>query len=179
MLTDPLVGIELGRAGGQKEQLQPPSREAAQLPVRTDDLLDFGGLLSFPTAKQRYYTGSTFALIGDHKQAEAAALDAIEMYETGPLEQRSYGDEALARVDVATARLATGDVDGAAAALEHVLALPPEQRIRQLHDGLTRVRTVLVLPRYGRAQAALELAGQINNFSTQTAAGATALGSAR
>jgi hypothetical protein len=32
------------------------------------------------------------------------------MYESGPIEQRSYGDEALARLDVTTARLALGDL---------------------------------------------------------------------
>lgn len=148
-----------------------------QQPVRSDDLTDFGGLLTFPAAKQRYYAGSTLALIGEHSQAESAALEAIGMYESGPFEQRSYGDEALARVDVASARMAAGDVEGTAAALEPVLALPPEQRIRQLHDGLARVRSGLILPRYGKAHAAVELVGQITDFSSRSAAGDRALGS--
>jgi hypothetical protein len=45
------------------------------------------------------------------------------MYEAGPVEQRSYGDEALAHVDVTTARLAVGDVR-AHEALRPVLELP-------------------------------------------------------
>ncbi|QYN41100.1 hypothetical protein K1T35_48030 (plasmid) [Pseudonocardia sp. DSM 110487] len=44
--------------------------------------------------KLEYYAGTTLALIGDHPRAERAALKAISMYESGPREQRPYGDEA-------------------------------------------------------------------------------------
>ena len=58
-----------------------------------------------------YYAGSAYMLLGDAGSAQNNALLAIEMYETGPVEQRSYGDEALARVDITTVRLTLGDLD--------------------------------------------------------------------
>lgn len=137
------------------------ARERAEQP---DELSTFGGLLTFPLAKQLYYAGGALA-IANHPDAERLALEAIRMYETGPTEQRSYGDEALARVDVATARLGAGDLEGACAALVPVLALPPAQRIRQLCDGLTRVSGSLVLPRLRTAPASRELAASIDAFS--------------
>jgi hypothetical protein len=54
-----------------------------------------------------YYAGSTLTLIGDHDEAERSAMQAITIYERGPVQERSYGDEALARADVAIARIAS------------------------------------------------------------------------
>lgn len=168
----------IGNAQAAAEAVQ-RLRRVQQLPDRHDDLADFGGLLTFPTAKQHYYLGGTYALIGHHSYAAAAALEAIDMYETGPAEQRSYGDEALARVDVSTSLLSEGDVDGAAAVLELVLALPPEQRIQQLHDGLARVQRTLVLPRYQRARAAIDLAAHLAEFAAPRVAEAREVESGR
>jgi hypothetical protein len=123
--------------------------------------------LTFPVAKQLYYAGGAHSLLGNHEQAKRAALSAIELYESGPLEHRSYGDEALARVDVADARLAAADLDGAADALAPVLALPPAQRIRQLHDRLSRVGSSLRLPRYAQCHDARALAGELTTFSEE------------
>ncbi len=149
-------------------------RRARETPERGDDL-GFGGLLTFPVAKQQYYVGTTLALIGDHGPAERAALEAIGMYEAGSPEQRSYGDEALARVDVATARLAAGDLEGARAALQDVLTLPPDKRIQQLRDGLVRVRSVLALPRTARASEAVLLAADLDEFSAVSPSTASVL----
>lgn len=162
------VGDTCGAAAAVKR-----ARRARDVSECGDELSGFGGLLTFPVAKQLYYAGSTFALIMNHREAQRAAMEAIGMYETGPPEQRSYGDEALARVDVATARLAASDLEGACYVLAPVLALPPAQRIQQLCDGLTRVQSVLALPRYGRAQDGLELAGQIEGFSIRATSGAS------
>lgn len=129
-----------------------------------DDLAAFGGILTFPLAKQLYYAGGVLTLAG-HSDAERLALDAIDMYETGPVEQRSYGDEALARVDVATARLARGDLDGVRDALGLVLDMPAEQRIRQLCDGLERLRSGLLMPRLRDSPLCIELAATIDDFS--------------
>ncbi|WP_300007468.1 hypothetical protein [Pseudonocardia sp.] len=129
-----------------------------------DDLASFGGILTFPFAKQLYYVGGALTTAG-HPDAERLALEAIRLYESGPVEERSYGDEALARVDVATARLNAGDLDGAVAALAPVLELPPAQRIHQLCDGLVRVRSALALPPFHDARNGVELVSAIDNFS--------------
>lgn len=131
---------------------------------RCDDLDSFGGVLSFPLVKQTYYAGSTLALAGRHEDAERTALEAIRMYESGPCEDRSYGDEALARVDVGDARLALGDLDGTVAALHPVLQLPAEHRIEQISTGLARTRPTLALPQYARTNVAIELGNQLDAF---------------
>ena len=95
---------------------------------------------------------------------------AIGLYETGPVEQRSYGDEALARVEVTTARLALDDLHGAHEALRPVLELPPERRIEQLAVGLVRVRSTLALPRYARVQIAREIIQEVDQYQAAAAA---------
>jgi tetratricopeptide (TPR) repeat protein len=122
-----------------------------------DDVTALGGVLSFPLAKQQFYLGSTYGLLGDHDAAERHALAAIEAYEAGPSTDRSYGDEALARVDLANARLAVHDVGGAQDALAPVLSLPRDRRIRQLDAAIGRTRAILEQPPLARARAGQEL----------------------
>jgi hypothetical protein len=133
---------------------------------RPNALAEFGGILTFPEVKQLYYAGSTLALVGRHAEAENAALAAVHLYETGPAADRSYGDEALARVDVALARTAADDLDGARSALTAVLALPASHRIQQITHGLQRVQDRLTQPRYTSTVLARELLDDIAEFSS-------------
>lgn len=143
---------------------------ARDLATGQDTLEEFGGLLSFPVPKQHYYAGSIYALLGEAQPAQDNALLAIGMYESGPIEQRSYGDEALARLDVTTARLTLGDLEGAQEALRPVLLLPPERRIEQLTLGLARVRSALAVPRYARAQTARQITQEVDCYQAESAA---------
>lgn len=136
------------------EELQ-RAREQSAAP---DALTRFGGLLTFPHAKQEYYIGGTFALLGEHQRAEQHAATAIELYENGPREHRSYGDEALARLDIVKARLAAGEVEGASEQLHPILELPADRRIRQLGDAMHTVTRLLEEPRFARNSVARDLA---------------------
>ena len=158
------------RTGDRRLTLEALDRASRARDSQTqgDRLEDFGGLLTFPISKQHYYAGSAYALLGEPELAQQNALLAIGMYEVGPLEQRSYGDEALARLDVTTARLALGDLDGARDALRPVLDLPPERRIEQLAVGLSRVRTVLAVPQYARVQLAREITQHVDHYQAET-----------
>ncbi|MFD8494970.1 hypothetical protein [Amycolatopsis sp. NPDC059657] len=130
-------------------------------PSDQDDVTAFGGLLSFPEAKGQYYLGSTFGLLGEHEKAEQYAQSAIAAYETGPPAERSYGDEALARLDIVNSRIARGDFDGATAAITPVLELPAERRIRQLHTAVNRTSGLL---EQSRAPGATALLGQLAEY---------------
>jgi tetratricopeptide (TPR) repeat protein len=132
---------------------------------RADSLAEYGGILTFPYVKQQYYAGSTLALAGRYESAERTALEAIQIYEAGPEAQRSYGDLALARVDIAVARSELGDVDGALVELQPVFDLPPDQRIRQIANGLDRLRRHLTQDRYRECVAAQALRDQIAAFT--------------
>lgn len=168
-----LAAIEartLARAGDASAALEAMSRanRARELPDRADRLSNLGGILTFPRVKQMYYAGSTLVLAGEAARGEQACVDVISSYETGPLDLRSYGDEAIARVDLALAHLLGDDLDGASEALQPVFQLPTEQRIRQITDSLTRVRERLLLPRYGNVHAAQALVNQLNQFADLT-----------
>lgn len=129
-----------------------------------DALTRFGGLLTFPEAKQHYYIGGTFALLGEHHRAEQHATAAIKLYESGPQEHRSYGDEALARLDIVTARIAAGEIEGAAEQLSPILELPADRRIRQLGDAMQAVTRLLEEPRLARSPLARELADATRGY---------------
>ncbi|MGV9836494.1 helix-turn-helix domain-containing protein [Nocardia niigatensis] len=117
--------------------------KAADSTGTADELVLFGGSLRFPTTKLAYYIGSSYGLIQDYPQAERWALEAITGYESGAADERSYGDEAIARTDVAVARIARGAIDGAAEILRPVFKLQPEQRIYPICDALTQVDTMM------------------------------------
>ncbi|MGW4032128.1 helix-turn-helix domain-containing protein [Streptomyces sp. NPDC004838] len=139
-------------------------RDAQEETPEADGLGDLGGILTFPAAKQDYYIGSTYALLGLHAEAERYATRAIARYVNGPREERSYGDEALASIDVITARLARGDVETAGELLRHVLSLAPDQRIQQLGGALSRVTEALDQPHLRSNPAARELTDLARGF---------------
>lgn len=133
---------------------------------RTDPngLTRFGGLLTFPEAKQEYYIGGTYTLLSEYELAEQHAAAAIHLYEMGPTEQRSYGDEALARLDIVTARIAAGEIEGAGEQLQPILELPADRRIRQLGDAVLEVAKLLEAPRFARSRVVRELADATRGY---------------
>lgn len=139
-------------------------QRAREQRTASDGLTRFGGLLTFPEAKQEYYIGGTYALLGDHHEAEKHATAAIELYEGGPREQRSYGDEALARLDIVTARIAAGEIEGAGEQLQPILELPEDRRIRQIGDAMQGVARLLEDPRLARSRIARELADATRGY---------------
>ncbi|MFI6687984.1 helix-turn-helix domain-containing protein [Streptomyces sp. NPDC050485] len=139
-------------------------RHARDEHAQPGGLGEFGGILTFPEAKQEYYLGGTYALLGDHRRAEQHAAAAIALYERGAQEDRSYGDEALARLDIATARVATGEVEGARAQLQKILDLPANLRIRQLGSAVHRIGSRLEHPRYTGSTLARELADAARSY---------------
>ncbi|MFD4621497.1 hypothetical protein [Streptomyces sp. NPDC058475] len=82
----------------------------------------------------------------------------------GPKEQRSYGDEALARLDIVTARIAAGEIEGAGEQLQPILELPGDRRIRQLGDAVQGVARLLEEPRFARSRVARELADATRGY---------------
>lgn len=137
----------------------------------TDDLHDeIGGVFGFPDAKAQYYAGATYIHLGQAEPALTATERAIDLYSNGPSEKRSYGAEALARVDSAAAHLINGSLDGAAEALHPVLGLAEDKRIAQLEERLTGVRRRIAQPAFRDASEARHLDERIEEFCGSTAA---------
>jgi transcriptional regulator with XRE-family HTH domain len=95
-----------------------------------------GGIFAFPDPKRDYYIAATAVLLGDGDRAAEHARKAITAYETGPAIQRSYGDLALARIDLVSAHLLRGDTDAAHTAVDQVAQIPASDRIHQLRPAL-------------------------------------------
>ncbi|WP_075734093.1 helix-turn-helix domain-containing protein [Streptomyces acidiscabies] len=86
---------------------------------------ELSGVFSFPEAKQWAYTGTTLLAVGGDERIQEAVIAserAVELYQAGPEGDRSSGDLQAARLDLATACLASGEIDGAGAKLLEVFA---------------------------------------------------------
>jgi transcriptional regulator with XRE-family HTH domain len=137
--------------------------EAARERIRKADTLE--GLFGFSRAKQCYYAGSSLIwLQGGHDAERAAreAIEAISLWRSGPVEERSLDDERLAHIYLATARVQLDDVEGAADALAAVLSLPVEEQISWIVKRMERVAGMLSAPRYAGNQTAAATVEAIN-----------------
>jgi hypothetical protein len=77
-----------------------------------DEIHDvIAGEFGFTLAKQSYLAGSTYIRLGRPRQAITSAGTAIRLYEDGPLTERAYGNEALARVDLVSGYLLGGELE--------------------------------------------------------------------
>ncbi len=146
--------------------------EAARGSSGANDSLhdEVGGVFGFNEPKSQYYAGATYIHLGQAEPALQATRRAIELYANGPTEQRSYGAEALARVDSAAAHLINGSLDGATEALQPVLQLDEDKRIAQLEERLTGLRQRLAGPTFREAIEARRLDERIEEFCGTTAA---------
>ncbi|HZN20773.1 MAG TPA: hypothetical protein VFB84_21705 [Micromonosporaceae bacterium] len=149
----------LGRAFDRRDAHQP------------DDLDAIGGLLAFSPAKQRYYAAGTYVCLDDEQErAQTEALSALDLFEHGRPEDRSFSDEAGARAELALARVHAEQVDGAREALAPVLALEPERRIGGIITSAGRVHHALRRRRYTGSPVARDLREEIESFCRVPAA---------
>ncbi|MGH3961792.1 MAG: hypothetical protein ACRDRY_00830 [Pseudonocardiaceae bacterium] len=131
-----------------------------------------GGMLTFPPAKQSFYTATARLWLGgpdSYTDAERDAAHAIELYEADPLEQRRLGELCLARLDLAAARLGRDDLDGAAEQLQRVLTIATQRRTDSVARRLHQVGRALQRPRYQTCTLALDLHDQIRTFTRASA----------
>jgi transcriptional regulator with XRE-family HTH domain len=136
-----------------------------------DDVIEIGGEFVFSRATHHYLAGSATMEIPDGQADAIAELEqATELYAAGPGPGEDYSHHCrmIAHVDLATARLRTGSLDGASLALAPVLELPPSRRIDSIPQRLTRVRAELVSPRYQSSPRARDLDEQIEEFTRDT-----------
>ena len=140
------------------------AREALRGYTEIADLDDIGGILQFPEPKAEMYAGQVNGLTEHFAAAERHAQAAIDSYLSGSAEQCSYGDIALARIDIASARLASRDLDGVRDALAGVFALPTPLRTEHLRSPLGALAAALATPRYRGVVMASDLRESIRSF---------------
>lgn len=167
-----LAGLEARAAAllGDAETVHAAIRRTEELRERTqaDDLDALGGNFYFPQVRQDYYTVEACVLLGDGdtdlvRRAEEAVRGFADVNDP----HWAFGDQAGARSDLALARLFTGDLDGAAAAVQPVLDLPPSQRNAGVIGSVQRVRASLTHGPVRNALTARELREEIAAFSSR------------
>jgi hypothetical protein len=137
-------------------------------PSGSNDLDAIGGILTFPEPKRLFYTASALRRLGDLGLAESGALAAITEYERGPAEQRSYGDEALAWLEVAIARAGRGELEGAATAIERVQQTPSERHLAPLLRPLRELARSVSSARVHSAAAAVRIREAVDVLTVST-----------
>ncbi|MCK2240081.1 hypothetical protein [Crossiella sp. S99.1] len=123
-----------------------------------DTLDEIGGLFSFSPARGLYYAAD--ALARGRKdcatETEEFASRALAAYSSASPENRSFGDEAGSRCDLAIARIHLGNIEGAAEAIQPVLELPRPMRIHGIVASVEEVeKTLSTIPHQGRAGKSL------------------------
>ena len=115
--------------------------------VHGDELDELGGMCKFSRSRQLYYTADALAwLPAEAGQAQDYAAQAVTAYEDATSPEWAFGDAAGSRCDLAVARIALGEIDGARDAIAPVLELPAEQRIRGIISSVQHVHTALRRP---------------------------------
>jgi hypothetical protein len=145
----------LARAADARDRVQP-----GELDV-------LGGLCTFLRPNQLAYAAEALSWGGapEAGDAERFALEALATYPAA-LQVGFFRNEATARCTLAVARVAQGEVDGAAEALRPVLALPPAQRDHTILTSVERVHTALsAITNPGRD--AIALTGALEAFAVE------------
>lgn len=133
--------------------------------LSTDD--ETGGVFTFPDAKQAAYTGTTLLTLNDPRwvpRAVQASTDAIARYQGAVALDRSSGDILAARLDLATAHLSGGDLDGCHQELSTVLTTPEPRRTASIRKRAVQLGHQLTDPRYARSPLACQMRESIISF---------------
>jgi hypothetical protein len=167
-----LYGRASGRAGDADaaRRAVADAHEARSADYR-DELLEMGGEFSVSLATHHYFAGSALTEAeGAGAQAAAELEEAGRLYAAGPGddEQHWFGGRSMTGIDLAAVQLGSGGLDGAVAALEPVLSLPPGQRIMEFAARLGRVRGELARSRYQGSAQARELDARIEEFCRES-----------
>ncbi|MFF2403411.1 helix-turn-helix domain-containing protein [Streptomyces goshikiensis] len=128
------------------------------------------GVFSFPEAKQWAYAGTTLLAVGGDEQtrhAIGASNRAVELYHAGPEGDRSPGDLQAAHLDLATAYLASGQVERAGAKLSEVFTA--EVFTASISIRLRNLAALLGSEPYRGAQSAVDLRAHIHEVTVRPA----------
>lgn len=132
---------------GQAENTRAAIRRAEDAwdRVRPDDLDELGGLCTFGRSRQVYYAADALAwLPAEVDAAEDYSARAVAAYADTASPEWSFGDAAGSHADLAIARIARRELDGAVEAIDPVLDLPSEKRNHGIVVSARRVRDSLL-----------------------------------
>ncbi|GIH73031.1 hypothetical protein [Sphaerimonospora thailandensis] len=158
-------------AAAADEALRRADRAREQ--IRGDD--EFGGMLVFPDAKQSFYGATCQLWLGDsderrYRDAERLAAAAVIWYEASLPEQRRIGEQCLAMLELAAARLAHGELDGTVEVAQAVLSMGARRRTDSVARRLRQLGNQLARPVHQNASLAIAMREEIETFCRAPAA---------
>jgi hypothetical protein len=131
-----------------------------------DEVDGLGGQVAYPLWRQLWHNTNALTWLSEHMaRAEQSAIEALAAYANSAISERSYIPEACCRADLATARILSGNLDGAREAMEPVLGLPSSQRSGSIRSSLLRAHSALRASRYMQVAAARTIRLEIEEFS--------------
>ncbi|WP_371518251.1 helix-turn-helix transcriptional regulator [Kitasatospora sp. NBC_01300] len=146
--------------------------EAAEAARSTVVAVDLPGVFTFPEAKQWTYAGTALLALGTRShvnRAIEASSRAIALYESAPQQEQSSGDLLAARLDLANAHLAHGDLDGVQEKLLVVLDAAPDRRTASISSRLRALSTRLAEPAYAGSPIVLGLRENVREACSRPA----------
>jgi hypothetical protein len=137
--------------------------------VKPDELDALGGICTFGRTRQLYYAADTLAWLPAHAApAEDYSAQAVTAYQDTTGSEWAFGDQAGSHADLAIARVALGELDGAVEAIDAVLELPVEQRNHGIVVSVRRLSNAVL--RSPLSAESRELQERIEVFSRTTVA---------
>jgi hypothetical protein len=155
------ASVDNARAG-QPDKARDMLDLAQQLSVRQADS-EPGGLLLCTPERAEGLWADTYLAFGQPEHTSNHADHSVALFEAAPYVLRNPGSERMARLQQAKARLLLGQLDGAIEAVEPVLDLQLEYRVRPLIHRLAEV-AALTSP-YARTPKARMLRARIAEFT--------------
>lgn len=162
----PLNAARAYAALGNAEQAVANIRaaESAWDDVQADDVDELGGICTFNQARSLYYAADALAwLPAESSIAVDYSTRAVDAFSDRTEPSWAFSDQAGSHTNLAIARIANRDLDGASDALTPVLSLPPEQRINGVVQSVQRVQAAIV--RANLASEAAQLIDAIEDFT--------------
>ncbi|TCJ32431.1 helix-turn-helix transcriptional regulator [Parafrankia sp. BMG5.11] len=145
--------------------------ESAWERVSPDELDEIGGMCTFSPARHSYYAADALVLLPTETEtAESYSARAVAAYSDETRPEWAFGDQAGSHTGLALARIARGDLDGAADAIVPVLDLVPEQRINGVVHSVQRLHRAIASSSLGVDPAARDLQEEIETFTRTPAA---------
>jgi tetratricopeptide (TPR) repeat protein len=163
-----LHAASLGKEELARDYLQ-TARDLREHVQDDDELYDeFRGMFAYPAEKQSQIAAVAYVKLGDAQAAMAEATKALDLYRSKPAEERAFGNEASASIDLARGHLISGEIEGAAEALTDVLRLPPIQRQEWFVLRLKEFRRDLDRKPFLRLREAEDLSEEIEVYCSDT-----------